>query len=428
MQKTIVIVLLLFASLCSAQFVVQNTPATNFLTSISSPTNSVAWACGDSLQLIRTSNGGANWVNARGNIPGMLRFFNIWGVDSLTAHVCVSDYFFTIGSIYKTTDGGVNWTRTFYQGGNGFINAVAFTTPLNGFAMGDPVGGRWTLLKTTNGGANWDSTGMYLPSLSGEVGLDRSLFYEGSKIWFGSQSGKIYSSTNNGLNWITTQTVMSGVQAIFFNDAASGKGLAVSNWSHNEFTMIKTSNSINWSAIDLIKNERIPSVSGLIGTSNYWFIYPTSILKSSNYGLNWDLVFNNTLSSLHDICVSRSGTLPRSVYACRHNGSIVKGNTDISSGINLISNNIPERFELKQNYPNPFNPTTKIIFNLRNSGNISLKVYNQSGQLIIELLNEFKTAGSYSVDFNGKDLPSGVYYYKMESEINIETNKMILIK
>ena len=57
-----------------------------------------------------------------------------------------------------------------------------------------------------------------------------------------------------------------------------------------------------------------------------------------------------------------------------------------------------------------------------------MKVYNQSGQLIIELLNEFKTAGSYSVDFNGKDLPSGVYYYKMESEINIETKKMILIK
>ncbi len=272
MKKIGIIILLFFASLCSAQFVVQNTPATNFLTSISSPSNSVAWACGDSLQLIRTSNGGANWINARGNIPGMLRFFNIWGVDSLTAHVCVSDYFFTIGTIYKTTDGGVNWTRTFYQGGNGFINAVAFTDALSGFAIGDPVGGRWTLLKTSNGGNSWDSTGMYLPASSDELGLDNSMFYEGTKVWFGTQQGKIYSSTNNGLNWTATQTVMNGVQKIFFNDAQNGKGLAVDNFGHNDFTMIKTSNSVSWTVVNLINTDRIPSVSGLTGTSNYWYI------------------------------------------------------------------------------------------------------------------------------------------------------------
>lgn len=428
MKKISIVILLFLASQCSAQFVVQNTPATNFLTSISSPSNSVAWASGDSLQLIRTSNGGANWINARGNIPGMLRFFNIWGVDSLTAHVCVSDYFFTIGSIYKTTDGGINWTRTFNQGGNGFINAVAFTNALNGFAVGDPVGERWTLLKTSNGGNSWDSAGMYLAASSGDLGLDNSMFYDGTKIWFGTQGGKIYSSTNNGVNWTSLQTVMVGVQKIFFNDAQNGKGLAVDNFGHNDFTMIKTSNGVSWSPVDLINTDRIPSISGLTGTSNYWYVNTGKILKSSNDGLNWDLVFTNTISGLHDICVSRVGTLPRSVYACRHDGTIVKGNTDINSSVNLILSEVPDKFELKQNYPNPFNPTTKIIFNIRNSDNVSLNVYNQQGKLINELVKEYKTPGSYSVDFDGSNLPSGVYYCTVQVEKESYTKKMLLLK
>ncbi len=139
-------------------------------------------------------------------------------------------------------------------------------------------------------------------------------------------------------------------------------------------------------------------------------------------------MFNNNLSGLHDICVSKSGSLPRSVYACRHNGTIVKGNTDISSGVNLISNNIPDKFELKQNYPNPFNPTTKIVFNIRNSENVSLNIYNQTGQLMKQLVNEFKSSGSYGIEFDGGNLSSGIYYYKLETKDFSETKKMILLK
>ncbi len=428
MKKIIIVILLSIASLSSAQFIVQNTPATNYLNSISSPSNSVAWASGVRYQLIRTTNGGDTWLSALGNIPSTYTLFNIWAVDYLTANVCVSDGPSTFGAIYKTTDGGNIWVRTFYQVG-GFINAVFFINQTTGFAVGDPVAGKWTLLKTSNGGNSWDSTGLNFPAINGELGLDNSLFYEGSKIWFGSQSGKIYSSTNNGINWITNQTPMNGVQKIHFNDAATGKGLAIDNFSHNQFSLIRTINGISWSSVETVLNDGIPGIGGLTGTSNYWITYPSGVYKSTNDGDDWNIVFNNEgFLTMVDVTVSREGSLPRSVYACRQDGKIIKGNTDISNSINLISSEVPDKFELKQNYPNPFNPTTKINFSIRNSGIVLLTIYNQAGQFVIQLINEYKTPGSYSVNFDGGNLPSGVYYYKMEVNNISETKKMILIK
>jgi len=102
----------------------------------------------------------------------------------------------------------------------------------------------------------------------------------------------------------------------------------------------------------------------------------------------------------------------------------------INKRFNILSkiNTQPESFELSQNYPNPFNPVTKITFNIPVSGNISIKVYDITGKEIKTLVNEFRNAGTYDTEFNGADLSSGVYYYKMETSNFSEIKKMILIK
>lgn len=429
MKKIFLIVLLSIASLCSAQFVVQNTPTTNYVNSISSPSNSVAWASGPSQQLIRTTTSGESWISALGNIPSTLRFIDIWAQDSLTAHLSATGNGGTEAYIFKTSDGGTTWQQKFFQSG-GFINATFFINSLTGFASGDPVGGRWTFLKTSDGGNTWDSSGMYLSAPAGEVGVANCLFYAGNKIWFGTQSGKIYYSANSGNNWVITDTYMTGVQSIFFNDAATGRGFAADNYYENDTTLLTTFDGISWIMATPPDLDRIPGLTGIPGSSNYWITKASSIYRTTNNGDSWHMVYNNLPPNpvLLDICASRSGPSPRNIYVCRNDGKIVKGNADVSSGIELISIEVPDRFELKQNFPNPFNPTTKIIFNLRNSGNVSLKIYNQSGQLISELVNEYKTPGSYSVDFDGSNFPSGVYFYKMQSGTTTDTKKMILIK
>ena len=88
----------------------------------------------------------------------------------------------------------------------------------------------------------------------------------------------------------------------------------------------------------------------------------------------------------------------------------------------------PDGFKLSQNYPNPFNPSTNIRFDIGKPGMISLKVHDVTGKLVDILIDEFKNAGSYTLSFNGRNLPSGVYFYTLTSTDFSETKKMIMMK
>ena len=93
----------------------------------------------------------------------------------------------------------------------------------------------------------------------------------------------------------------------------------------------------------------------------------------------------------------------------------------------------PGEFKLFQNYPNPFNPSTKIRFTIPQNKmfemqEINLKVYDSLGNEIATLVNEEKPAGIYEVDFNGDDLPSGIYFYRLQSGDFTTTKKLILLK
>ena len=91
-------------------------------------------------------------------------------------------------------------------------------------------------------------------------------------------------------------------------------------------------------------------------------------------------------------------------------------------------NSIVDNFELFQNYPNPFNPTTQISYQIPKDGFVNLVVYNTLGQVIIELVNRHQTSGKYSIQFNASTLPSGVYFYKIESGSFSKVNKMLLLR
>ncbi|MEO8665579.1 MAG: T9SS type A sorting domain-containing protein [Ignavibacteria bacterium] len=90
--------------------------------------------------------------------------------------------------------------------------------------------------------------------------------------------------------------------------------------------------------------------------------------------------------------------------------------------------NTPLNFDLSQNYPNPFNPSTKIDFQIKNDGIVTLALYNNLGKFEKNLLNEFLTGGYYTTEANLENYPSGIYYYKLEAGNFYEVKKMILIK
>jgi hypothetical protein len=85
-------------------------------------------------------------------------------------------------------------------------------------------------------------------------------------------------------------------------------------------------------------------------------------------------------------------------------------------------------YNLKQNYPNPFNPSTTISFTIPEAGYVTLKVYDALGQEVATLLDGFKNAKTYNIRFNGKELASGVYLYRLEAGNYVITRKMVLLK
>ena len=107
--------------------------------------------------------------------------------------------------------------------------------------------------------------------------------------------------------------------------------------------------------------------------------------------------------------------------------AFIKSNNGTPTGVTPTSS-IADKYTLSQNYPNPFNPTTKINFSLPKSGNTTLKVYDMLGKEVMTLVNDFKTAGSYVVEFNASTLSSGTYFYRLESNGFVDTKKMLLIK
>jgi hypothetical protein len=85
-------------------------------------------------------------------------------------------------------------------------------------------------------------------------------------------------------------------------------------------------------------------------------------------------------------------------------------------------------YSLSQNFPNPFNPSTVISFQLPVSGNVILKVYDVLGNEVATLVDEYKNAGSYEVEFKANNLSSGTYFYQLKTDDYLETKKIMLLK
>lgn len=160
--------------------------------------------------------------------------------------------------------------------------------------------------------------------------------------------------------------------------------------------------------------------------NNYGFEIERSD-ESSNWAvINFVKGYGNSNSPknylYNDVIVGQSGTYYYRLKQIDNDGTFEY------SDIVTVGVGTPDQYNLSQNYPNPFNPETKINFSLPAKQFVSLKVYNALGELVKDLVNEIKEAGNYSVTFDGSNLSSGVYIYRLESQNFVINKKMTLLK
>jgi hypothetical protein len=148
---------------------------------------------------------------------------------------------------------------------------------------------------------------------------------------------------------------------------------------------------------------RMKSTSNTGGKSRFWFLTK-----------NGSMVYIETNSSQPD-----TGDIVATQY--------MYGMAESPIGV-TVSPQFPIHFILFQNYPNPFNPSTAISYSIPKTSLVTIKVYDVLGKEIATLINEEKPAGNYNINFDGSNLTSGVYFYRMQAGNFSETKKLILLR
>ncbi|MBU2444638.1 MAG: T9SS type A sorting domain-containing protein [Bacteroidetes bacterium] len=147
------------------------------------------------------------------------------------------------------------------------------------------------------------------------------------------------------------------------------------------------------------------------------------LFLTENNGKSWRKVYDGVVN-----LIKADNSIPRNIYFVTKFGIMRLIDTLSVTSINDYKADIPLDYNLYQNYPNPFNPVSVISYQLPVSSRVTLKVYDILGSEIKTLLDEFKTAGIYSIDFNASGLSSGVYFYQLRTESFTSTKKMVLVQ
>jgi len=387
-------------------------------------------------------------------------------------HVSNSNILFAGGDngFFSTNDEGETWdtlltqnTRSIYQHNDSTWYLCTY-------------GG---IFKTTDSGEQWIPFGQSLPTLIvDDIAINRD-----SNTIFVATSMGVFKSTDGGNNWIISLNCSSSdytnIECINDTIVFLGKSSTASNYD-NLFR--STDNGSNWDVFDLgYFIGRLYKTPGNILFLEWKFLTETKLYKSTNGGNNWQLIYapsginyfgpwttalNNTLImqknywmnagaygvlllvsfnnlqtvtqynlwlTMGDELISSITTNPNEdIIAGLNNGKIRKISGIILTDIDDEPVNNPTQFKLNQNYPNPFNPSTKISWQSPISSWQTLKVFDVLGREVATLVDEYRNAGSYDLEFNPKSSirypASGIYFYQLKTGDFLETKKMILLR
>ena len=433
------IVILLFNATLFGQWTIKPANVSNELVSMEFVNQSTGWIAGSQGIILKTTNGGDNWQTFQYN--SNYRMYSLKFVNENTGYLIgfyYQDYQFQFNKIIKTVNAGINWTDVFSAMGYNdrySFNSIDFINTSTGFlctSRNNGFVGSGSVLRTTNNGDNW--SGVNLP---GHLVYKKVVCSSNGNVFVwgryevdvpGYDTNCIFRSIDGGNNW-TEIYRKKGIN--WRNLSVTGNIVSFAgDFSVSTGILIRSLNS--GSSWDTIAAGNIPLITDMIFTSNNtaWLSgYTGNILMTENSGLNWSYQLQSQSFMIYDISM-----LPNCIgYAAGSNGKILKTTNCGVTGISILNEELPHQFSLSQNYPNPFNPVTKIKFEIPASVETSRRdvlftIYDALGREIQVLVNQHLQPGTYEANWDASAFPSGIYYYRLETQNYSDTKKMVLIK
>lgn len=380
---------------------------------------------------------GSNWSALGSGLDGEVGAITIIGNDVYAAGsfntaggVTVNRIAKWNGSSWSALGTGLNFFATSLaaSGGNLYV-AGGFTTAggitVNHIALWN--GSSWSALGT---GTNNNITTI---SVNGNNVYAGGIFTTAggmSANYIAKWNGSSWSALGSGMNTFVNSIAVNGSDVYAGGNFTTAGGISASR--------IAKWNGSSWSALGSGLNNTVRSVqiiSNIVfAGGNFNNAGGISAIRIAKWnGSSWAALGSGVNAELF------------AIYPNTTDGKIyVGGNFTNAGGITASKiarfndsetpvgisqyQEIPGEFKLFNNYPNPFNPKTKIKFSLPHAGNIRLTVYDALGKEVIVLVNENLQAGIYETEFEAANIPSGVYFYRIETAVYTETKKMVVVK
>jgi photosystem II stability/assembly factor-like uncharacterized protein len=389
-----------------SDWIVSNNGFYNFYSDYIAVKDNILYTCGYMQGLATSSNDGTSWQYISNSM-----------IDRYVRSVAANNscVFISTGSkgLLKTTNNGINWISC--------NNGIDSTDTKVLYAYDDVVFASNTYnsasFRTTNNGANW--TGFYSPNTIQSMARIGDVFLAGNSFMEG---GGLIRSTDKGFSWIY-------LYQNFLPLSIVAKDSIFYLYNYNGFHK-STNLGLNW----------VPFSSDLPTAAEKMYVVDNklvcisgpNIYTSSNNGTNWISKRQGLpyLEGIESFVVKGSNVFLSTSYR-----SVWKMSKADLLPVENISEEVPTKYSLVQNYPNPFNNTSNLKFEIVNTGDVKITVYDMQGREVQTLVNERLSAGTYEVKFDGSMLTSGVYFYKMVVRHGgsstgdfTETKRMILIK
>lgn len=377
---------------------------------------------GDFYQLWgRSLDGGVTWTNGPINLPSTdLAIGSIHAMSATTAYIAVFPNAATVqGGIYRTVDSGVTWTKQttalFNTGTDSFTNLVHFFDNNNGVCQGDPAGGYFEIYTTTNGGTNWvrvPSANIPTP-LTGEYGYTHNYETVGNTIWCGTNKGRIYKSTNQGLNWTVSQSPITD-----FGSATVSGNFAMKNQNDgifiaSDWSFYRTSDGgVTWNSEfpggEYYRNFDVTYVPGTADTYVSTGLDLDEIGRGSSYSIDGGLTWID-INNIDTEFVDGGGTM--SFYDCSN--GLASGFTT-SSTVGGIWHNI---FEYCSAATQDFASAAFTASPNPTSGNLDIAGKNIANVTVFDVLGKQVLNTNFgslnNVNINLGSLNAGVYMVKV---------------
>lgn len=382
--------------------------------------------------ILNTKDGGTTWTQQESNTTNVLycidityKIYSINSPQRIPINIAVGEN----GIILRSINGGYTW-NTLESGTLNHLRGVHSTVSTQSVII---CGDSGTVLYSNDAGETFTGEisqtyeNLYAAGYSPDIVMASRL--SARVVLIVGDNGTILLSSDDGITWSPIiNGIAANLRAVSWADPYTvtivGEGGAIYNSTDRgtSWRPSKTTFSCNFYGVKYLDTATIIAV-GDNGT----------IARSTDRGMTFSTIQSNTQNSIMSVNFANEnkgiavGEASTTLYT-NDGGQTWSPQTKLQKNTVSPISKDNKTFSLAQNYPNPFNPGTTISFNLQTDSKVSIKVFDIGGKEVAELVNGLQAQGSHSVNFNAKNLSSGIYFYRIIAGNYNEVKKMILIK